>query len=648
MKTSRYFTLLASAFLTAGALGLVSCSDDWNNHYEGDGNQNAADQPSLYALIKADDNLKEFARVLEHTGYDLVLDGPQSLSVWAPAMTKEQADSVIGLYDAQKHTIITMPDGSTRYIQDKDNKAITQFVQNHIALYGRSVYENYSDSIRMMNGKYMMLHENDLAGVPFNRKNVVANNGILYSLNGSLVFLPNVRDRLELEEDLDSVAAFYTLFDKYSLDEASSVQRGIVDGKIVYADSVLSLSNQLYSSLGWINREDSAYLFLAPTNTVWSAELARFRPLFNYIKEVQNRDSVAMLNAKISIIRGRMFNMNDQRGKTVEAADSLTNTFYVRHKDYYGLNVFQHHNQAGGILSGLTPWSCSNGRVYKDNEGRVDPKLTFLEARYLQATSARHFKLSQVGYGGEIVPSVSATIRTLVDTITYDSVKYDVTQLKRQNILKGENFLEVSPLTYPNQKSNITSRIYFYLPNTFANLYYNVYLVMVPPYLSRDGYQKSEVLPMRFECYFHERLEEERTDKQDSAFLQTYPNDDLKYDKQQNDRNSSHLLQVPEGETHKGSGGATKFTTTGNEIDIICIDKARKPQFSSYNFLSGNDDTVLRYCIASDASASAISRGQQTNIMRINRIIYIPFETEEEAKNFQLDLSNLKEYNISL
>lgn len=171
---------------------------------------------------------------------------------------------------------------------------------------------------------------------------------------------------------------------------------------------------------------------------------------------------------------------------------------------------------------------------------------------------------------------------------------------------------------------------------------------MVPPYLSRDGYQKSEVLPMRFECYFHERLEEERTDKQDSAFLQTYPNDDLKYDKQQNDRNSSHLLQVPEGETHKGSGGATKFTTTGNEIDIICIDKARKPQFSSYNFLSGNDDTVLRYCIASDASASAISRGQQTNIMRINRIIYIPFETEEEAKNFQLDLSNLKEYNISL
>ena len=36
-----------------------------------------------------------------------------------------------------------------------------------------------------------------------------------------------------------------------------------------------------------------------------------------------------------------------------------------------------------------------------------------------------------------------------------------------------------------------------------------------------------------------------------------------------------------------------------------------------------------------------------SNILRINRIIYIPFETEQEAKNFKLelsDLSNLKEY----
>ncbi|MCR5181183.1 MAG: hypothetical protein K6C30_08240 [Bacteroidaceae bacterium] len=646
MKTSRYLTLMASAIFAVGALGISSCSDDWNSHYEDSDNENAANQPSLFELIKADGSLKEFQRVLEHIGYDLVLDGPQSLTVWAPALTTEQADSIIALYDTQKHTIITMPDGSQRYIQDKDNKAITQFLQNHIALYGRSVYENYSDSIRMMNGKYMVLTENALNEATFVRKNVVANNGILYTLSSPLVFIPSVRDHLLLDADLDSVAAFYTLFDQYSLDESASVQRGIVNGKIVYADSVLNLSNQLYSTLGWIAREDSSYAFLAPTNDVWSKELVRFSPLFNYVKDVQNRDSVALLNAKIAIIRGRMFNMNGQRGKKIEECDSLVNTMYVRHKDYYGLNVFYQPNEAGGILDGLTPWSCSNGRIYKDTEGRVDPKNTFLESRYLMATSPRYFNLSKIGYAGEIVPAVQTTIRSFVDTVTYEGTTYDVSLLKQQNVLKGENYLEVAPLAYPGVK-NTTSRMYFYLPNTFANLYYNVYLVMVPPYLSYDGYQKSEVLPMRFECYFHERLEEERTDKQDSAFMQSYPNDDLKYDEQKNDRKPEHLLKVPAGETHS-AGSATKFMTTGNEIDIICIDKARKPTFSSYNFLSANTETVLRYSVASDVSNSALSRGQQTNIMRINRIIYIPFETEEEANNFQLDLSNLKEFNISL
>ena len=645
MKTSRYITLLASAVLSAGAMGLTSCADEWDTHYDGTDNESAADQPSLYELIKADDSLKEFARVLDHTGYDKVLDGSQALTVWAPAISTAEADSIIALYNQQKQTIITMPDGSRRYIQDKDNKAITQFLQNHIALYGRSVDENFKDSLRMMNGKYMVLSATALNDAAFVRKNVVANNGILYTLPRMLVFQPNVRDRLELEADLDSVAAFYDLFDKYDLDEASSVQRGIVNGKIVYADSVLTLSNQLYNSLGWINREDSAYLFLAPTNEVWSAELARYRSYFNYVKDVQNRDSVAMLNAKIAIVRGRMFNMNDQRGKAIEECDTLTNTLYVRNKDYYGLNVFDKD-----VLAGLTPWTCSNGRVYKDNTGKIDPKKTFLEARYLMATNPRYFGLSKIGYNGELVSAVSASIQPLADTVTYEGVRFDVTQLKSQNVIKGENYLEVSPITYPGMKTaNITSRMYFYLPNTFANLYYNVYVVMVPPFLCRDGYLSSEVLPMRFEAYFHERLEQERDDKQDSTFLQTYPNDDLKYDKQQNDRSTAHLLQVPEGETHTGSGGATKFSTTGDQIDIICIDKARKPTFSSYNFLSNStDNTVLRYSIASDVSNSMLARGTQTNIMRINRIIYIPFETEEEAKNFQLDLSNLKEYNISL
>lgn len=655
MKTFRYIILLATAFLTAGAL--VSCTDEWNSHYEGDGNVTAADQPSLYELIKADATLKEFVRVLDNTGYDKVLAGSQALTVWAPALTAAQADSVIALYRTQKQTIITMPDGSQRYIQDKDNKAITQFLQNHMALYGRTVYEGYADSLRLMNGKYVMLHENDFNGIPFARKNVVANNGVLFVLNSMQPFSPSVRESLALDAELDSVSAFYELLDQYNLDEASSVQRGIVDGRIVYADSVLTLSNQLYT-LGWINREDSAYLFLAPTNEVWAREIKRFTPMFHYVADIQNRDSVAQLNAKMAIISGRLFNLNDQRGKTVEEADTLTNTLYVRHKDYYGLNVFDKTQ----LLGSLTPWYCSNGRVYKDSEGRIDPKRTILEPRFLRATSPRDFQVAKLAYSGEVYPSTSATIQTLIDTVTYDDTFYRIEDLQKQNLLRGENYLELSPLTYQGlSPANITSRAYFYLPNTFANLYYNVYVVTVPSFFSRDGYDPAEVKPVPFQVYFHERLEKARetyrmTEDQkrrfstDSAFLQQYPNDDLLYETQNMDatrydaaKGTGHLLTVPADEAHKFSD--TEFITSGRDVEVICVQKAMRPNFSSYNFLSSNNDPVIRYSIASSATTVGMKLRGQTNVLRINRIIYIPFETAEEANSFELDLSNLKEYN---
>ena len=184
MKTKIFFKPIATLLFAAGTLCFVACSDEWDKHYGNEDSQSASDQPSLYELIKADESLQEFVKVLDHTGYDLVLKGAQALTVLAPSITSEQADSVIALYDAQKRELVTMPDGSVRYIQDKDNKAITQFVQNHIALYGRTVSENYSDTIRMMNGKYLHLANESLSGVPFQRRNVVARNGILYTLQG--------------------------------------------------------------------------------------------------------------------------------------------------------------------------------------------------------------------------------------------------------------------------------------------------------------------------------------------------------------------------------------------------------------------------------------------------------------------------------
>ncbi|MBP5769957.1 MAG: hypothetical protein J6W75_01150 [Bacteroidaceae bacterium] len=622
MKTSHYITLSVATLLAVSAITVTSCSDEWDKHYEG----NVGDGPTLYELIKADNQLNQFCRVIEHIGYDKVLGSPQSLTVWAPRLTEAEADSIIALYDEQKVSLIMMPDSSMRYIQDKDNKAITQFVQNHIALFGRSVYAGIKDSICMMNGKYMLLQENQLNGIPFTAKNIVGCNGILYKLDGKQQFMPNVREFVDLNGQLRSL--YQNMFrkaDEYNLDESASVQRGIVDGKIVYADSVLTLSNQLYRLFGWINREDSLYLFLAPSDSLVARELPVYKTYFNYKNTLEGREQLATDNAWLALIRGRFFNLRDQ--KSIQ--DSICNTLHRNSANYYGLNVFKRPYDEGGILHGLTPWSCSNGQVMIDTIGLIDPKLTFLENRYILASSPAVRKTPQIMVGSAAQPQVSVTVRSIRDSITYNGKFFDFRELKEKS------FMEMKPISYST--SNPNSSMYFYLQNTYSNLYYNVYLVTVPAFASTDFSMSSastDVLPTRFQVYYNERLATPRTSVSDN------PNDDVEFTSPTSER----ALDVPDGQDQYKSGGRY-FLTSGNDIDIICIDRARKPELSGYN-LEGTSEPVMRYRVTSNVRTPDLTNYVQTNVMRINRLIYIPFTTEEEANNFVLDLSNLKEFNV--
>ena len=609
---------LVTLLVAAATFGFGACSDEWNNHYDSDSGELITDAPTLMEHIDADRQLANFAKVLRHVGYDRVLASPQALTVWAPVISDDQADSIIALYDAQRQ-----PDANGHIRRDEDNTAITQFVQNHIALFNRSVPSEYADSIRMLNGKYMILSANALGSVPFTQKNIVASNGILYKLPYKENFYPNVREALSLDARLDSVAHYYEMFDKYELNEMQSVQMGIVDGKIVYADSVLDVSNDLYNGragLGYIAREDSNYIFLAPTNEVWRREYEENLPLFNYVNALANRDSVAQLNARYAIIRGRVFNVNQQKN---EYRDSIFNTNYIRMSGYYGLNVYQQPKEAGGILAGLTPWQCSNGQVIVDPEGRIDPATTFRQVRYISASSVAHRSTPLLKVNDQNMPQSTITTRSIPDSITFDIE------------LKDKNFIEVEPISYGVSVTNRNSSVYFYLPETFSNTWYNVYVVMVPAYASGTvSRAESDNLPVRFQVYHQARRATPR-----ASSSSTSPNDDLEFDFTNDAQDGSTPLTVPDGETH---GSGLNFSTTGTEVDVICIAKALESKLSCFNAF-GNTDPIHRFRLTSNVRSTALG-STQTNIMRINRIIYVPFASKAEAEAYELDMSNLKEF----
>jgi len=620
MKTKQYFkTFLA---LTVLPLATVSCTDAWDEHY-GDGvGAGIVDAPTLWEHVLADPALKPFSRVAQHVGYDAVLQSPQSFTLWAPVISQEQADSVIALYESQKREV----DNNGNLRKDQDNTAITQFMQNHMAMAGRSVSSLTKDSVRMWNGKYMVMTPNALNDVPYLDKNIIASNGVMYKLQRKQTFFPNLREILDQKESLDSAAHLYRMFDVYTLDEQASVMQDVVDGEIVYADSVMRLSNNLYGWLGYIEREDSSYIYLAPTKEQWKKEYDKYYNWFKYVDDsrLANRDSIRQMNARMAVNMGRYFNTHIQRRSQDLQKDSLTNTFYWNTKDYWGLNVFHHPMIDDGILAGLTPTQCSNGLLYEDATGRIADTLTFRWKRYIQPWVYGNFKPRLIKpQGSETYSSViSYNTRKIEDKVIYHDQEITFPELR------DKQYVEMEPATYKNT-ANLNTNVYFYLQNTFSNLYYNVYVVMVPEY-ARANYDEEKILPVPFRVYFSERNEKTASSTD-------------KVDPDAGDFGRETTLSLPAGETH---GSGTTFEAKGDAVELICIDKAHKFNFASYNAFTSMGPTQ-RYRFYSTASRSEMNNKTKSNILRINRIIYIPFETEQEARDFKLelsDLSNLKEY----
>jgi uncharacterized surface protein with fasciclin (FAS1) repeats len=71
---------IISAVLAFLALGAVSCTDTWDDHYK----QGSMGEGNLWESIKSNQQLSNFAKVIEATGYDKSLASSQVFTVFAP------------------------------------------------------------------------------------------------------------------------------------------------------------------------------------------------------------------------------------------------------------------------------------------------------------------------------------------------------------------------------------------------------------------------------------------------------------------------------------------------------------------------------------------------------------------------------------
>ncbi len=597
---------MAVAVLSAPLILWSACTDTWGEHYDAvEGGM--ADQPSLLSNIADDPNLANFYKVVQEIGASDMLSSPQQLTVWAPlALTSAQADSVIAVYNSEV----------AANKETEDNKAMTQFLYNHIALYSRTVSALTNDTVAMLNGKYMhlvgtssesgILQENPFSGA------VICNNGILYKAENVQTFFPNIREYTELQSNMDSLTSFLTFYDEYELDENASVAGGVVDGKTVYLDSVTNLTNEMLTKYGYIQREDSTYYLIAPTDEVWAREYEKYYPYYTYDSSVSNADSLADVQTKSDIICGRIFNMSMASKYNYNPQDSLCNTQYSLNQAHNPRqNVY--YKPESGILAGLEKVECSNGYVYIDNKGVIDPATTFFGRKDIEAYSSRYYEIptnsnneetmivSQSTYYQQKNNGPVAEPDTLdMDTEIDDSGSSSSSDLDDE---KSFNYAMVLAKT-----SSAQTQLQYDLPETFSNCYYNIYLVTVP--------DDQTHLPLWFQVSQNVVNANGTFPSSSTYFNNPHP---ITEDSEGIDNTDVILTQSNNGRC---------YVASAEKVDTILLQSAVKYSYSGV----GLDDGVVQLTIGSFGPSSSSYRERvYTRTLRLNEIIMVPFETEEEA-----------------
>lgn len=580
--------------IALAALTFVACTDKWDEHYD-DSPLAGANEGTLWQAITQHGDLNNFARVAQACGYDKSLKSSQVFTVFAPtdaSFSSAQADSVIALYQSEINNGVRLA----------ENRAIKEFLQNHIARYTYSVSPTTEDSIVMMNGKYEVLTASRFSGTPVLTSNKLYENGVLFTIGQPVKFYNNVFEYLfpGTDNDLDSVSAllYDSLYYRYYLDEEKSVAGDLVDGKTSYLDSVMTKYNELFYTLGQLNSEDSTYWMVVPTNSEWDRLITEYKPFFNYHDQVDLRDSLMRIRPRMAIMRGTVFSMtvNPAVARHLEdasvKADSVRSTnavTYNRRKSYWGSDTLHYYEYMkpfanGGVFDGAQYVKCSNGYVLKTNHWNISPRETFIRDIVVEAENA-NYTIDE-----ETTKKNTVAVRVQQDNPFYGKVSND-------------RYLEVL------SRNSLNPIINFEVPDVLSGVPYDIYLITVPAEAGDTLADEEQCRPIRFQMYYF--WKEQDGSGIDVTKLKSTETPDAKYSL------GSYDGYIKDGAT---AADSAKAHGRAHVVDTILV--GEKVIFPTCSY--GLDQAQVQIRVKNNMPLLPTQRKRYTNTLRIDCIVLKP------------------------
>ena len=442
----------------AATVALAGCSD-WTDHYDANTQLLDTQQQTLWQNIQQDNNLSEFASLLKKTGYDAILNTSQTYTVWAP---------VNGSFDFNAVNELSA---------DRVEK---EFIQNHIARNNYPASGQIDQRVFTLNEKLMHFNGSGnytMQGVAISKPNFSSENGTIHTLSGKLPFIQNIYESLNnYEYPLDSISNYFHSYDVKKLNEQKSVTGPTVNGEITYLDSIFDEHNDLFTLYrSFINREDSNYTMIVPTNNAWNKAKAhiskyyQYRPSFEFMENtsttadkkketIKIRDVKALQDSIVNLmIAGYLFYNNNiydnkklnslQTGQTL-VCDSLYGTTQLK--------LFS--EDAATLFEGAQRIDKSNGAIWVTDTLRMHPWSAWNPELRIEAEETRLLSSTvNVADAPEIIYVAPGTQNPEVKGQIYDN-----------------RYIEVQPIS-----ASTNPGVVFYLPGV-RSATYALYAVIVP------------------------------------------------------------------------------------------------------------------------------------------------------------------------
>lgn len=474
----KYMRYLKNGVLGAAVIaGCSACTDTVDDHYAV---SEGVAKASLWEQILAQPDLKDFARVLEKVHYYTdqtkptsntykdILQQNNKVTVWAPVDGSFNADSILACIEQDEYSV--------------DHR----FVRNHLNTFVRNLSGSKVDSITMLNSKMSVLNKAELKFKDVNllEYNIPASNGVLHKLEASVPFLENLYEYIQVNPDLGSLKTFFEERNDTVLNEAASVPGGIQNGEQTWADSVMYISSQAfygqYQFRGetWeglnerLDKEDSTFIMVMPTNTGWQDALSKTNPYYQYMSfpyadKINDKNTVTVdpesfqeKQALMSIVNRLAFSPNRQKDYTLEDFGNTDSLFTFR-------GVVIPAPYCNNIFKGISPVKLSNGYAYLTDEYR--------------------FNISDdIEFEAENVSRLYETGVNIATKVNYESIPTGSKNDSIQGYVSGNSYVYTVGMA-----GNSATNLSYTLPDVLSAKY-DIYAVILP-----ENIQDTTVVPLQ-------------------------------------------------------------------------------------------------------------------------------------------------------